>query len=77
MFIVRVASCCLQDEPTSGLDASAALKVMRYMRVLALSGRTVLLTIHQPRAAIWEHIDKVSWQECVRASPDDPRSYSY
>lgn len=36
------------DEPTSGLDSRGALVVMRAMKRIAESGRTVCATIHQP-----------------------------
>lgn len=45
------------DEPTSGLDSRGALVVMRAMRRIADSGRTVCATIHQPSAAVFEMFD--------------------
>ena len=36
------------DEPTSGLDSRGALVVMRAMKRIADSGRTVCSTVHQP-----------------------------
>ena len=36
------------DEPTSGLDSRAALVVIRGVRNVAASGRSVICTIHQP-----------------------------
>lgn len=36
------------DEPTSGLDSRGALVVMRAMKRIADTGRTVCATIHQP-----------------------------
>ena len=45
------------DEPTSGLDARAASIVMRGIRNVARSGRTVICTIHQPSAAIFSLFD--------------------
>ena len=41
------------DEPTTGLDASAALHVMETIQKVALKGRTVVLTLHQPRSNIY------------------------
>jgi ABC-type multidrug transport system ATPase subunit len=37
----------VQDEPTSGLDARAAAIVMRAVKNVSLSQRTVMVTIHQ------------------------------
>ena len=45
------------DEPTSGLDSRGALVVMRAMRRISDSGRTVCATIHQPSAAVFEMFD--------------------
>lgn len=43
--------------PTSGLDARAASIVMRGMKRIALSGRAVCATIHQPSIAIFNAFD--------------------
>jgi ABC-type multidrug transport system ATPase subunit/ABC-type multidrug transport system permease subunit len=40
------------DEPTSSLDAKSAFNVMRVVKNIAATGRTVLCTIHQPSADI-------------------------
>ncbi|KAL3761106.1 hypothetical protein ACHAWU_001375 [Discostella pseudostelligera] len=45
------------DEPTSGLDSRGALVVIRAMRRIADSGRTVVATIHQPSSAVFELFD--------------------
>ncbi|MFT4976332.1 MAG: ABC-type multidrug transport system ATPase subunit/pSer/pThr [Myxococcota bacterium] len=47
------------DEPTSGLDATSALEVMRVLRQLADRGKTVVLTIHQPRREAFDLLDHV------------------
>ena len=45
------------DEPTTGLDAYSSLLLVRSLRTLADSGRTVLCTIHQPRPDIFSLFD--------------------
>lgn len=45
------------DEPTTGLDASSAFQLVRTLKGLALKGRTVVVTIHQPRNEIWDLFD--------------------
>ncbi|GJE89059.1 P-loop containing nucleoside triphosphate hydrolase protein [Phanerochaete sordida] len=50
----------IADEPTSGLDASTAKSVMEALRNLAQSGRTVIVSIHQPRSDIWNMCDNVT-----------------
>ena len=40
-----------------GLDSYAALQVMQYLKRLADANHTIILTIHQPEAAVWKLID--------------------
>jgi ABC-type multidrug transport system ATPase subunit len=52
-------SVLILDEPTSGLDAFAALSVVRSIHRIALNGRAVIMTIHQPRTNIFSLFDKL------------------
>jgi ABC-type multidrug transport system ATPase subunit len=45
----------LLDEPLSGLDAFTALSIMDVLRGLANEGRTLIVTIHQPRSDLFKH----------------------
>lgn len=47
------------DEPTSGLDAKAAQVVMTGINKIKSSGRTVVCTIHQPSAYLFEMFDQL------------------
>lgn len=47
------------DEPTTGLDASSAFQLVRTLKNLAAKGRTVVVTIHQPRSEIWALFDNL------------------
>ncbi|KAI8105725.1 hypothetical protein M9434_000307 [Picochlorum sp. BPE23] len=55
--LVGNPSVLFMDEPTSGLDARAAAVVMRAVRNVASSNRTVTVTIHQPSMEIFEAFD--------------------
>ncbi|KAI9475344.1 putative ABC transporter G family member 11 [Coemansia mojavensis] len=47
------------DEPTSGLDAQASFKIVQFLRRLAAEGQTILCTIHQPSALLFEQFDRL------------------
>ncbi|KAG7399958.1 hypothetical protein PHYBOEH_007478 [Phytophthora boehmeriae] len=47
------------DEPTSGLDARSAKLIMDGVRKVADTGRTIVCTIHQPSAEVFEVFDSL------------------
>lgn len=47
------------DEPTSGLDGQSAYTICRLLRKLADNGQTILCTIHQPSALLFETFDRL------------------
>lgn len=47
------------DEPTSGLDATSTLEVLSVLRSLADEGKTIVMTIHQPRVEAFRLVDMV------------------
>ncbi len=49
----------LLDEPLSGLDAFTALSIMDVMRGLVNEGRTLIVTIHQPRSDLFAHFGNI------------------
>ncbi|KAF2195388.1 P-loop containing nucleoside triphosphate hydrolase protein [Zopfia rhizophila CBS 207.26] len=49
----------LLDEPLSGLDAFTALSIMDVLRGLANEGRTLIVTIHQPRSDLFAHFGSI------------------
>ena len=52
-------SVLLLDEPTSGLDATTALKLVHTLKVLAMGGRSIITTIHQPSSRMYHELDKL------------------
>ncbi|XP_039996684.1 broad substrate specificity ATP-binding cassette transporter ABCG2-like isoform X2 [Xiphias gladius] len=48
------------DEPTTGLDASTANSVLLLLKRMANHGHTIILSIHQPRYAIYRLFDSLT-----------------
>jgi ABC-type multidrug transport system ATPase subunit len=63
------------DEPTSGLDSFMAQNVTLVLKSMALKGKTVVTTIHQPSSEIFDLFDKVllmaEGRVAFLGSPDD------
>ncbi|KAJ4721526.1 Pleiotropic drug resistance ABC transporter [Melia azedarach] len=57
--LVANPSIIFMDEPTSGLDSRAAAIVMRAVKNVADTGRTIVCTIHQPSIDIFEAFDEL------------------
>ncbi|KAL8027252.1 hypothetical protein ABFX02_14G083200 [Erythranthe guttata] len=57
--LVANPSIIFMDEPTTGLDARSAAIVMRAVKNVAETGRTIVCTIHQPSIDIFESFDEV------------------
>ncbi|XP_026483957.2 ATP-binding cassette sub-family G member 1 [Vanessa tameamea] len=47
------------DEPTTGLDSSASTSLIALLNGLARGGRTLVATIHQPSALLFDKIDSI------------------
>ncbi|KAK3028090.1 hypothetical protein RJ639_039381 [Escallonia herrerae] len=71
--LVANPSIVFMDEPTSGLDARAAAIVMRTVRNIVNTGRTIVCTIHQPSIDIFESFDELVFMkrggELIYAGP--------
>jgi ABC transport system ATP-binding/permease protein len=59
MELLSDPSVLFLDEPTSGLSSYDAYQVMRVLRRLADSGKTVFCTIHQPSIDIFREFDSL------------------
>ncbi|KAK9288073.1 hypothetical protein L1049_016519 [Liquidambar formosana] len=57
--LVSNPSIIFMDEPTSGLDARAAAIVMRAVKNVVATGRTIVCTIHQPSIDVFEAFDEL------------------
>ncbi|KAH8334413.1 hypothetical protein KR059_009954 [Drosophila kikkawai] len=56
------------DEPTTGLDSSTSNQLINLLKKLALEGRTVICTIHQPSAltfAMFDHLYAIAEGQCI------------
>lgn len=47
------------DEPTSGLDSQSSWAICAFLRKLANSGQSILCTIHQPSAILFQEFDRL------------------
>ncbi|XP_055371508.1 ATP-binding cassette sub-family G member 1 [Condylostylus longicornis] len=67
------------DEPTTGLDASSSMDLIRLLKDLCSEDRTIVCTIHQPSASIYElfgHIYVLNKGMCVyQGSPKNTVPY--
>lgn len=50
---------CFLDEPTTGLDSHSALELVKVVKDIADSGKTVIAVIHQPSTEIFNLFDDV------------------
>ena len=57
MQLITDPSLLFLDEPTSGLDTLNAFNVVAILKKLALKGKTVVATLHQPSSEIFHMID--------------------
>jgi ABC-type multidrug transport system ATPase subunit len=73
--LVIQPSIIFLDEPTSGLDAYNAFNVVKCLKTLANEqGRTIVMSIHQPRSNIFQLIDQLvllSHGTCIYSGPTD------
>ena len=60
LFVVFCFPCALHAVFTPGLDAASAVRIINILRKLATNDRrTIVCTIHQPRASILPMFDKL------------------
>ncbi|XP_076152102.1 broad substrate specificity ATP-binding cassette transporter ABCG2d isoform X2 [Alosa pseudoharengus] len=60
MELVIDPSVLFLDEPTTGLDASTANSVLLLLKRMASHGRTIIMSIHQPRYSIYRLFDSLT-----------------
>ncbi|KAK7930538.1 hypothetical protein WMY93_006933 [Mugilogobius chulae] len=60
MELIIDPSVLFLDEPTTGLDASTANSVLLLLKRMASHGRTIIMSIHQPRYSIYKLFDSLT-----------------
>ncbi|CAL8329989.1 unnamed protein product [Merluccius merluccius] len=60
MELIMDPSVLFLDEPTTGLDASTAKSVLLLLKRMANQGRTIIMSIHQPRYSIYRLFDNLT-----------------
>ena len=60
MELVISHSILFLDEPTTGLDAYTSVELMETLKNLSKEGKLVIVTIHQPRYAIYRLFDTIT-----------------
>ncbi|KAK5865638.1 hypothetical protein PBY51_019890 [Eleginops maclovinus] len=60
MELIIDPSVLFLDEPTTGLDASTANSVLLLLKRMASHGRTIIMSIHQPRYSIYRLFDSLT-----------------
>ncbi|KAF8688664.1 P-loop containing nucleoside triphosphate hydrolase protein, partial [Rhizoctonia solani] len=59
LSLISLPSILALDEPTTGLDAFTAYALLQTLSSLARKGRTVIMSVHQPRSDAWELFDRI------------------
>ncbi|XP_056136589.1 broad substrate specificity ATP-binding cassette transporter ABCG2b [Lampris incognitus] len=59
MELITSPSLLFLDEPTTGLDSNTANAIISLLRRLSRGGKTVILSIHQPRYSIFKQFDQL------------------
>ncbi|KAF3687780.1 ATP-binding cassette sub-family G member 2 [Channa argus] len=60
MELIIDPSVLFLDEPTTGLDASTANSVLLLLKRMASQGKTIIMSIHQPRYSIYRLFDTLT-----------------
>ena len=57
--MVGIAATHTYAHAATGLDATSASEVMSALHVVKASGRTICVSIHQPRASVFADFDRL------------------
>uniref|UniRef100_A0A673Z8E9 Broad substrate specificity ATP-binding cassette transporter ABCG2 n=1 Tax=Salmo trutta TaxID=8032 RepID=A0A673Z8E9_SALTR len=77
MELIIDPSVLFLDEPTTGLDASTANSVLLLLKRMANQGRTIIMSIHQPRYSIYRLFDSLTLLVSGKQVYHGIRSYRY
>ncbi|KFO27698.1 ATP-binding cassette sub-family G member 2 [Fukomys damarensis] len=60
MELIMDPSILFLDEPTNGLDSNTAHAVLSLLKMMSSQGRTIIISIHQPRYSIFKLFDSLT-----------------
>ena len=59
VYLFYFVFVCFVDEPTSSLDSYNAQAILEMLKDLAMSGKQVIATLHQPSSAMFSMLDEI------------------
>jgi len=60
MELIKSPDIIILDEPLSGLDSASSIKIFRIFEKLTKKGKTIIISIHQPRRELIVYFDYVT-----------------
>ncbi|KAI9328474.1 P-loop containing nucleoside triphosphate hydrolase protein [Zopfochytrium polystomum] len=74
MHLLTEPSVLFMDEPTTGLDAFSARSLVEILKRLCRRGKTIVISIHQPRSDVFALFDHITLLTRGRVAYSGPRA---